>query len=128
MVNHCVFPKYDSKVAAVTGMPITPKPLNGMTWDVYPYIKVANKSHYRYLNIYYSMSDIRMETKSKWLYDGREATAQEVAEIERYLNPSGGGNIKAAMYQIDPVNSWDGFFYFGESKSLAEEIFNKIGK
>ena len=128
MVNHCVFPKYDSKVAAVTGMPITPKPLNGMTWVHYPYIKRSNNNGALYLNIYYAMSDIRMETKTKWLVDGREATAQEVAEIERHLKPSGNSSIKAAMYQITQVNKWDGFYYFGEEKAKAKDIFEKIGK
>ena len=129
MVNHCTFPKYDNKVAAATGMPIVAGELKGMTWEIYPYIKKANKSGYRYLNIYYAMSDVRMETTTKWLWDGREATANEVAEIERHLKPSNSNSVvSAAMYQIDPVNSWDGFYYFGESKQQAKEIFEQIGK
>lgn len=127
MVNHCTFPKYDSKVAAVMGMPITPGQLNGMTWEIYPYIKKANKTGYRYLNIYYATSDVRMETHTKWLWDGREATAAEITEIERYLKPSNGGDIKAAMYQIDEVNPWDGFYYFGESKEKAAEVWDELG-
>lgn len=129
MINHCTFPKYDSKVAAATGMPITPNKLNGMTWEIYPYIKKANKSGYRYLNIYYGMGDTRMERKTKWLWDGVLATPQQVVEIESYLRPTSGGNsvVAATMYQIDPINSWDGFYYFGENKSKAEEIYNKIG-
>lgn len=129
MINHATFPKYDSKVAAATGMPIVPKPLMGMTWDIYPYIKKANKTGYRYLNIYFGLGDTRMKTTTKWLWDGREATPQEVAEIERYIKPSSSnGIVSAAMYQIDPVYGWDGFYYFGEEKSKAEEIFNMIGE
>jgi hypothetical protein len=129
MVNHCVFPKYDSKVAAATGMDITPNKLNGMVWVNYPYIKQAIKSGYRYLNIYYAMSDVRMETTTKWLVDGREATTSEVAEIEMHLRKSNNNAIvKAAMYQIDVVNDWDGFYYFGESKEQAKQIFEQIGK
>ena len=128
MVNHCTFPKWDSKVAAVTGMPSKGGELNGMVWVNYPYIKKANKSGYNYLNIYYATSDVRMEFKTKWLWDGREATAQEIADIERELRPSNSNSVvKAAMYQIDPVNDWDGFYYFGESKEEAEKIFNEIG-
>jgi hypothetical protein len=129
MVNHCTFPKYDSKVAAITGMSITPNPLNGMTWVNYPYIKRANKSGYNYLNIYFGLGDTRMKTTTKWLMDGREATPQEVAEIERHLKPNKSNNaVSAVMYQIDPLNSWDGFFYFGESKDDATNIFDEIGK
>lgn len=128
MVNHCTFPKYDSKVAAVTGMSITPGQLKGMTWEIYPYIKKSNKSGYRYLNIYYAIGDNRMETTTKWLWDGREATAQEAAEIEKYLKPKDNSReVKAAMYQIDAANDWDGFFYFGEEKEKAKEVFNQIG-
>lgn len=129
MVNHCVFPKYDSKVAAATGMDITPNQLNGMVWVNYPYIKQAIKSGYRYLNIYYAMSDVRMETTTKWLVDGKEATAAEAAEIESHLTPNNNNAVvKAAMYQIDAVNDWDGFYYFGENKQQAKEIFEQIGK
>ena len=129
MVNHCLFPKYDSKVAAVTGMPITPKPLNGMTWVNYPYIKKADKSGYNYLNIYYGISDERMKTTTKWLWDGKEATPQQVVEIERWLTPTDASKpVKAAMYQIEAINDWDGFFYFGESKSKAIEVFDQIGQ
>ena len=127
MVHNATFPKYDSKVAAITGMPCTPKPLNGMTWLIYPYIKQANKSSYRYLNIYYAMSDERIETKTKWLWDGHPATQQQVAEIERYLKPnSNNREVTAAMYQIDPVNSWDGFYYFGDSKEDAVKVFEEL--
>ena len=129
MVNHCTFPKYDSKVAAKTGMSITPSQLSGMTWEIYPYIKKANRSGYRYLNIYFAMSDTRAKTTTKWLWDGREATAQEVAEIERCLKPRDNSReVSAVMYQIDPVNGWDGFFYFGEDKASAEDVFQQIGK
>lgn len=129
MVNHCTFPKYDSKVAAVTGMPITPTELKGMTWVNYPYIKKANKSGFRYLNIYYGVGDVRMETRTKWLWNGREATPAEVVTIKNYLKASvGNGEVKAAMYQIDEVNDWDGFYYFGESKEEARKIWDEIGK
>ena len=127
VVHHCTFPQYTSKVASVLGMSITPQPLNGMVWENYPYIKKAIKSGYRYLNIYYGLSDVRMETHTKWLWDGREATAAEIAEIERYLVPSKGGAVRAAMYQIDAVNEWDGFYYFGEDKAKAKEIWEQIG-
>ncbi len=126
MVNNATFPKYDAKVAAKTGMSIVPKPLNGMTWLTYPYIKQANKSTYRYLNIYYALSDTAIHTETKWLYDGRLATPNEVAEIERWLKPTDNKNdVRAAMYQIDVTNAWDGFYYFGESKEKAKEIFNE---
>lgn len=129
MVNHCTFPKYDSKVAAITGMSITPKPLNGMTWENYPYIKRANKSGFHYLNIYFGLGDSRMKTTTKWLMDGKEATPQEIAEIERWLKPNNSNSaVSAAMYQIEPVNGCDGFFYFGEDKAKAMEIFDEIGK
>ena len=128
MVNHCTFPKYDSKVAAITGMPCSPTQLKGMTWEIYPYVKKANASGFRYLNIYYSMSDIRMEIKTKWLWDGREATAKEVAEIEKWLKPNNGGVVTAVMYQIDPIARWDGFYYFGECKEEAKKIWDEIGK
>ena len=129
MVNHCTFPKYDNKLAAALGMSVPTGELKGMTWEVYPYIKKANKSGYHYLNIYYAMGDSRMKTYTKWLVDGKEATPQEVAEIERHLKPNNSNSVvSAAMYQIDPVNGWDGFFYFGESKEKAMEIFNEIGR
>ena len=129
MVNHCLFPKYDSKVASVMGMSPTPGQLKGMTWVNYPYIKKADRSGFNYLNIYYGISDERMTTTTKWLYDGREATQAEVAEIERWLKPTDNSRgVKAAMYQIDPVYKWDGFHYFGEEKSKAIEIYEKIGK
>ena len=129
MVNHCVFPKYDSKVAAATGIDVVPGALKGMTWVDYPYIKKSNKSGYHYLNIYYAMSDVRMETTTKWLIDGREATDREAAMIESHLVPrNSNAVVKAAMYQIEPVNSWDGFYYFGESKQQAKEIFEQLGK
>lgn len=129
MVNHCLFPKYDSKVAAVTGMSIVPKPLSGMTWVNYPYIKQANKSGYNYLNIYYSIGDGRMQTTTKWLWDGKEATHQQVLEIESHLVPTDNSRpVSATMYQIEPINDWDGFFYFGEDKAKATEIFEQIGK
>ena len=128
MVNHCQFPRYDSKVAAITGMSIAPKPLSGMTWVNYPYIKRANKSGYNYLNIYFGLGDTRMKTTTKWLMDGREATPQEVAEIERHLKSNKSNNaVSAAMYQIDPVYGWDGFYYFGESKDEAIKVFEQIG-
>jgi hypothetical protein len=127
MVNNVLFPKYDSKVASVLGLSMTPAPLNGMTWVNYPYIKRANKSGYDYLNIYYGVSDIRMEFTTKWLWDGRLATAAEIAEIESWLKPKDNRPIKAAMYQIEPINSWDGFFYLGEDKEKAKEIYNQIG-
>lgn len=127
MVNNATFPKYDSKIASVTGMPISPKPLNGMTWLMYPYIKQANKSGYRYLNIYYAMSDERIETTTKWLVDGRLATPTEVAEIEMWLKPSNSNReVTAAMYQIDEIYKWDGFYYFGEDKAKAKKIFEKL--
>ena len=82
-----------------------------MVWVNYPYIKQAIKTGYRYLNIYYAMSDVRMETTTKWLVDGKEATAAEAAEIESHLTDNNSNAvIKAAMYQIDAVNDWDGFY------------------
>ena len=129
MVNHCAFPRYDKKVAAITGMPIVPKPLNGMHWVNYPYIKQSNKSGFRFLNIYYGLTDVRIEFTNKWLVDGKLATPQEVAEIERHLVPKNNNrDVKCAMYQIDVVNDWDGFLYFGESKEKAIEIFEKVGQ
>lgn len=127
-VSNVRFPKYDTKVASALGLSVTPGDLKGMTWVNYPYIKKANKSGYRYINIYYAASDAKLEFKTKWLWDGKEATPQQVAEIERYLTPSKGGEVRAAMYQIDPVNTWDGIFYMGESKDDAKVIFENIGK
>lgn len=127
MVNNAVFPKYDSKVASVLGLSITPTKLNGMTWTNYPYIKESNKSGYHYLNIYYGVGDTAIEFTTKWLWDGRLATAEEVKEIESWLKPKSDAPIKAAMYQIEEVNSWDGMFYLGENKEKAKEIYTKIG-
>ena len=127
MINHVTFPKYDSKVAAKLGMSITPSKPSGMTWEIYPYVKRADKSGFHYLNVYFAASDIRMEFTTKWLYDGREATPQEVADIERWLKPSSNREICAAMYQIEPLNKWDGFYYIGENKREAERIFREIG-
>jgi len=128
MINNVVFPKYDSKVASVLGMSITPSPLKGMSWVNYPYIKKSNKSLFNYLNIYYGVSDVRMEFTTKWLMDGRLATDDEVREIESWLKSKDNNRpVKAAMYQIEPMYRWDGFFYFGEDKERAKEIYNKIG-
>ncbi len=129
MVNDARFPKYDSKVASVLGMDITPTKLNGMKWVNYPYIKQSLKDSARYLNIYYAISDAKTKPKTKWLWDGREATPNEVVEIERHLVSSNNNRpVKAAMYQIDKTNVWDGFYYFDESKEEAEKVFNEIGK
>lgn len=128
MVSNVRFAKYDAKVASAMGLSITPSPLKGMTWLNYPYIKKADKSGYRYINIYYCEGDEKLKFVKKWLWDGKEATPQQVAEIEKYLTPSKGGEVRAAMYQIDPVNSWDGIFYMGESKDDAKAIFDRIGK
>ena len=49
--------------------------------------------------------------------------------IESHLVPrNSNAVVKAAMYQIEPVTSWDGFYYFGESKQQAKEIFEQLGK
>ena len=128
MVSNVRFAKYDSKVASAMGLSITPAPLKGMTWVNYPYIKKADKSGYRYINIYYCDGDVRLEFTTKWLWDGKEATPAQVAEIKKYLKPSKGGDVRAAMYQIDPINAWDGIFYMGECKDDAKAIFDRIGK
>jgi hypothetical protein len=53
--------------------------------------------------------------------------AYSTSEIEKWLKPKDNRPIKAAMYQIEPINSWDGFFYLGEDKEKAKEIYNQIG-
>lgn len=127
MINHITFPKYDSKVAAKLGMSITPNKPSGMTWDIYPYIKTSDKSGIHYLNVYFAASDVRIEFTTKWLYDGKEATPQEVAEIERWLKPSNSNReISAAMYQIEPVYPWDKI-WLGESKAEAKKMFEEVG-
>ena len=129
MVSNIRFATYTSKVASAMGLSITPAPLKGMTWVEYPYIKKANKSGYRYVNIYYCEGDEKLGFATKWLWDGKEATPAQVAEIKSYLYKTNDDKeVKACMYQIDAVYPWDGIFYMADNKADAESIYNAIGK
>ena len=127
MVSNARYPKYESKVASVLGMSITPQPLNGMRWIDYPYIKQSLKDGLRYLSIYYALSDSQLQFDEKWLWDGKEATPQQIAEIEMAMYGDNRGAVSAKTYQIDEVYEWDGVYYMGKEKEKAKEVWNEIG-